>query len=105
MPEGVALSGGVLPAFLPAAAPRSFSWARDATGEDGKAVHLAKWARLPSGSFNSTGVGLQPVRSLVGLGAMLGRLPPERPEALPDTLLRNIFELLVTIKPQIEVFE
>ena len=51
----VALSGGVLPAFLPAAGlpcpPSSFSWARDATGEDGKAVHLAKWARPPSGSF------------------------------------------------------
>jgi hypothetical protein len=51
----VALSGGVLPAFLPAAGlpcpPGSFSWARDATGEDGKAVHLAKWARPPSGSF------------------------------------------------------
>ena len=39
------------------------------------------------------------------LGAMLGRLPPERPEALPNKLLRNIFELLMTIKPQIEVFE
>src|SRR6202048_2620959 len=51
----VALSGGVLPAFLPVAGlpcpPSSFSWARDATGEDGKAVHLAKWARPPSGSF------------------------------------------------------
>ena len=49
----VALSGGVLPAFLPVAGlpcpPSSFSWARDATGEDGKAVHLAKWARPPSG--------------------------------------------------------
>src|SRR3984893_15945080 len=49
----VALSGGVLPAFLPAAGLpySSFSWARDATGEDEKAVHLAKWARPPSGSF------------------------------------------------------
>jgi hypothetical protein len=33
-------------------------------GEDGKAVHLAKWARPPSDTFNSTGVGLQPVRGI-----------------------------------------
>src|SRR5262245_41232579 len=46
MGGGVASAGGVLPAFLPAArlpcTPSSFSWPRDATGDDGKAVHLAK---------------------------------------------------------------
>jgi hypothetical protein len=68
----VALSGGLLPAFLPAAGlpcpPSSFSWARDATGALGPngparsatlwstKTLLSRWKRLSSGRVESTGV-------------------------------------------------